>query len=152
MEDVAEFDEGYEGDVAEEEVVDDAGGVPPNADGVAEAKTTKQDHPDANENGKVSAAVPFVCGSNLDEAIDMWGEEFVYEHFATLFKRRLQNRVRRFLKDGVPVEQVEEEFSIENYDPTDTSRRGGDDVTSLLRKLNNLDEEEKAELRESIDL
>lgn len=130
----------------------DDGAAEESYDGIAEAKTTNPDHPDANDEGKVSAAVPFECGSDLDSAIEMWGEEFVYEHFETLFKRRLQNRIRRFLKDGVPVEQVEEEFSIENYDPTDTSRSSEDSVTSVLRKLNKLSDEEKAELREQLDL
>lgn len=149
MEDLG-INEGDE-EVATDEPADEQEG---DYTGVASAKTEKPDHPNADENGIVEVSIPYDCGSNLDEAVERFGEEFVFDHFQTLFERKLQNKARRELKDGIPVEKVEELYSIENYDPK-ASRRGRsseDPMTSAMKALGQLSDEEKAELREQLDL
>lgn len=122
--------------------------------GLATAKTKSEDVPDKHkdEDGYARVSVPFRFGLSLDEAVEEWGEEFVFELAESLFKRKLQNRMRRQLTEGVPPEKVEENHGPDEYDPTTTTRSSGDDVTDLMKKLNDLDEEEKAEVLESLDV
>lgn len=127
------------------------------ATGTATAKTTFDDpsqHPDAADTGEVSAEVPFNSGGDLDSAVDKYGADLVYNYFQTLFKRKLQNKIRRALKDGVRVETVEDRFSIENYDPTASSRgRSSEDpLVEAQKSINQLSDEEKAQLRDQLDL
>lgn len=146
MEDVQSFEEG----TTEPADAEPASDGQSEADGIAEAKTTEPTHPDANEDGVVSAAVPYKAGADLDEAVDLWGDDFVHELFQKLFKRRLQNKIRRSLGNGVPVERVEENYSIDNYDPRTSSRGGGDPVEDILKKTQNMDEEDLEEVREAL--
>lgn len=126
----------------------------PSVNGEATAKTKSDDVPPEHkdEDGYARVAVDFAFGANLDEAVNHWGEEFVFDLAKSLFKRKLQNRMRRQLTEGVPPERVEENHSPENYDPTVSRRSSGDDVTDLMKKLNNLDEEEKAEVLEALNV
>ncbi len=121
--------------------------------GIAQAKTKMPEHQNADEEGVVRVSVPFDAGETLDEAVEKWGEELVLEYFQSLFKRKLQNKMRRELKDGVSVEIIEEDYSPDSYDPTTSSRgRSTDPLKEIQKNLNKLDDEQKAELREQFDL
>lgn len=152
MDDVQSFDD------PTTEAQEESGGAPELDEsvhnGLAEAKTKSDDVPEKHkdEEGYARASVPYAFGQTLDEAVENWGEDFVFELAESLFKRKLQNRMRRQLADGIPPERVESNHAPDEYDPTVSQRSSGDDVTDLMKKLNNLSEDEKAEVLESLNV
>jgi len=112
---------------------------------LVETGSTK--HPDAadSEDGKVVAEIGVKVGDNLKEAVETYGEDFVYDNYVRQVVVSAQGKVRRELDQGTPVSAVEAEF--DDLDPTEKRTTVQDPQAQAMRALNKMSPEEKAKFR-----
>jgi len=92
------------------------------------------------ESGKVYAEVEFDEGQNLDEAIEMYGKDTVFELYSRQAKRDLGNSIRSALNSGSAPEGVE--ARLEDWRP-DVTNRGGSSSKSMEEQFSEMSPEEQ---------
>jgi len=98
---------------------------------------------------EVSAVVPVRHGADLDEAIELWGEDTVFNMFSKLFTRKVQNTGRRMLKQGDSYDEIVE--ASRNYDPNETRRgRTKDPQKDAKKAISQMSAEEKQALMDEL--
>ena len=112
--------------------------------GYQRIETGSTKHPDAkeSEDGKVTAVIGVYVGGSIAEAVDKYGEEFVFENYVRNLVVAAQGKVRRALDQGVPVSKVEDEF--DDLDPTEKSSGIADPQVAAMRAYQRMSDEEKA--------
>jgi len=110
-------------------------------------ETGSTKHPDAedSEDGKVVAEIGVKVGDSLKEAVETYGENFVYNNYVRQVIVSAQGKVRRELDQGTPVSAVEAEF--DDLDPTEKRTTVQDPQAQAMRALNKMSPEEKAKFR-----
>lgn len=108
-------------------------------------------HPDAAEaeDGRVEAVIGVKVGDNLREAVEAYGEDFVYENYVRSVVVAAQGKVRRELDNGAPVSAVEAE--LDDLDPTEKRTTVQDPQAQAMRAFQKMDEEQKAKFREIME-
>lgn len=108
-------------------------------------------HPDAqdSEDGRVEAVIGVFVGDNLKEAVEKYGEDFVYENYVRSVTVAAQGKVRRELDQGTPVSAVEDE--LDDLDPTEKRTTVQDPQAQAMRAFNKMDEDQKAKFRAIMD-
>lgn len=95
---------------------------------------------------KVKVSFEFDPGESIDEAVEMYGEEIVFERWLRQVRRDGGNAIRSSLSSGRHPENVEED--MQDWRP-DVSRRGGGssekDITEEFAELDPDEQEEKLE-------
>lgn len=116
------------------------------APGYINVTTGSTKHPDAAdaEGGKVEATISLFVGASLEEAVEKYGEEFVYDNYERSLVISAQNRVRRELDTGVPVAQVEKD--LDDLDPTEKRSSSASPMSTALKSIGQMSPEEKAAL------
>lgn len=116
--------------------------------GYISVETGSTKHPDADsaEDGKVTAVIGVKVGDNLREAVEEYGEDFVYDNYVRQVVVSAQGKVRRELDQGTPVSAVEQEF--DDLDPTEKRTTVQDPQAQAMRALNKMSPEQKARFRE----
>lgn len=113
------------------------------------------DHPshpgDTDESVKVEAQVTFDVGDDIQDAMEKYGVETVFERWKRQVKRDLGNAIRSALNNGATPEQVEDR--LEDWRPDVTNRGVAGQSQSLEEQFENLSPEEQREkLQELADL
>lgn len=116
-------------------------------EGYINVETGSTKHPDAEntEDGKVVATIGVEVGESLRDAVELYGEEFVYDQYIRSVTVAAQGKVRRELDKGVPVNTVEQE--LDDLDPTEKRTTVKDPQAQAVAAWNNMDEDEKAKFR-----
>lgn len=129
---------------AQEEQEEQAGDSRP---GYIAVTTGSTKHPDAKdaEDGKVEAVIGVKVGDSLREAVEEYGEEFVFDQYVRSVTVAAQGKVRRELDKGVPVNTVENE--LDDLDPTEKRTTVKDPQAQAVAAWKNMDEEQKAKFR-----
>jgi len=119
--------------------------------GYVEVTTGSTKHPDAKdaEDGKVEAVIGVKVGDSLREAVEEYGEEFVFDQYVRSVTVAAQGKVRRELDKGVPVNTVENE--LDDLDPTEKRTTVKDPQAQAVAAWKNMDEEQKAKFRNIMD-
>lgn len=119
--------------------------------GYISVETGSTKHPDAEdaEDGKVTAKIGVFVGDTLREAVEEYGEEFVYNNYVRQVVVTTQGKVRRELDAGAPVSSVEENF--DDLDPTEKRSTVQDPQAQAMRALKNMDEEQKEKFRQLVN-
>jgi len=94
----------------------------------------------SSDDGKISCTVEFNPGDDLAEAVEMYGEDIVYERWLRQVRRDLGNAIRSSLNSGKTPQAVEEELS--DWRP-DVTRRSSGSSKTLEQQFAELSEEEK---------
>lgn len=96
---------------------------------------------------KVEATLPGNPGDSLEEAIEMYGKDTVFDLYQSQYDQRFQNAIRAALKqEGVTPEDVKQD--LQDWRPDKTRRRSKDPSKSVLQNFAKLDpEEQEAMLR-----
>lgn len=130
-------------DQVQEEAGDENQGRP----GYIEVTTGSTKHPDAEqaEDGKVEAVIGVKVGDSLRDAVEEYGEEFVYDQYIRSVTVAAQGKVRRELDKGVPVSTVEQE--LDDLDPTEKRTTVKDPQAQAMAAWKNMDPEQKAKFR-----
>jgi len=80
-------------------------------------------------------------GKDLDGAIDLYGEEFVYDLYDSQFKQKVQNAIRQRLTDGVRPEEIPEVMA--DYRPDQVTRRSKSPAETAEKNFDQLSEEDQ---------
>lgn len=109
------------------------------------------DHPshpgDTDESVKIEAEVTFDVGDDLNDAVEMYGEDIVFERWQRQVKRDLGNAIRSALNNGATPEQAESRLA--DWRPDVTNRGVTSSTKSLEEQFQELSEEQQQEkLRE----
>lgn len=113
--------------------------------GYIRIETGSTKHPDAKdaEEGKVTAVIGVFVGASLKNAVEKYGEEFVFENYKRSVVITSQGKVRRELDQGIPVAQVEE--NLDDLDPTEKSAGIQDPQAQAMRAFQKMDDSQRAE-------
>ena len=106
--------------------------------------STKHPDAEASETGKVEASITVFVGESVQDAIDKYGEEFVFDNYERSLVISAQNRVRRELDNGVPISNVEKD--LDDLDPTEKRASTASPMSTALRSVSKMTPEEKAAL------
>lgn len=122
-----------------------------NRDGYVEVVTGSTKHPDAEqaEDGKVEAVIGIKVGNTLREAVEKYGEDFVFNQFIRSVTVSAQGKVRRELDKGIPVSSVEQE--LDDLDPTEKRTTVKDPQAQAMSAWKNMDPEQKERFRALMD-
>lgn len=120
-------------------------------EGYERVVTGSTKHPDAAdaEDGRVEAVIGVYVGDNLREAVEKYGEDFVYENYVRSVVVAAQGKVRRELDNGTPVAAVEQEF--DDLDPTEKRTTIQDPQAQAMRAFQKMSEEQKEQFRKIMD-
>lgn len=99
------------------------------------------------DSGKVAATVTVDEGTSLSEAVDMYGEDVVFELYTRQLKRDLGNAIRSSLNGGRSPSGVEQELG--DWRP-DVKRSGGGGSASMEEQFQNLTPEEQRQKLEQL--
>lgn len=102
-------------------------------------------HPEAknSENGTAEAAIGVFLGDTLADAVEKYGEDFVFNNYKRNVVVSVQGKVRRALDAGTPISTVEEEF--DDLDPTEQRSTIQDPQVIAMRAFMKMDPEKQAE-------
>lgn len=116
--------------------------------GYIAVETGSTKHPDAEsaEDGKVTATIGVNVGDNLREAVELYGEDFVYDNYVRQVVVSAQGKVRRELDAGTPVSAVEQEF--DDLDPTEKRTSVQDPQAQAMRALKKMSPEQRERFRQ----
>lgn len=94
--------------------------------------------------GDTKASAQWNPGSNLDEAIELYGEEVVHNYFIAHGTRNLQNAIRSILSGGGDQAKVTE--TLADWKPGVTRRATADPIGKFVKVFGNMDEEAQAQM------
>lgn len=94
--------------------------------------------------GRVSASFNFSVGENLDEDVEMYGEDTVRDLWLRQAVVKAQSAIRRELQNGTHPEDIAEQLGGWRPDITHTTTK--DPKTSIKQDFKKLSGEERAEL------
>lgn len=108
-------------------------------------------NPETGDKTKISATLDFNVGNSLDEAVEMYGEDVVFERWTRQVKRDLGNAIRSSLNSGKTPSAVEDELA--DWRPDVTRRSSGSKEKDLVTQFQDLSQDEKeAKLQELMAL
>jgi hypothetical protein len=101
--------------------------------------------------GGVEAEAEWDSGSSLDEAVERFGKEVVWEYFLRQGDRNCSNRIRSILQNEGDQDTVTEAFEKEPFIPGVSRRAVGKSGTAKIKNvIANLDEAGVATLLEQL--
>lgn len=111
--------------------------------GYTRIETGSTKHPEAaeSEDGRVVARIGVYTGDTLEEAIERYGEEFVFSNYKRSVIVASQGKVRRELDAGTPISTVED--NLDDLDPTEQRSTIQDPQVQAMRAFNNMSDEQK---------
>lgn len=113
-----------------------------------EATTSPEKVPEgeevANQEGRVAGEFKFAVGENLQEDIEIFGEEIVREFWLRSAVIKGQSAIRRELESGTHPDDIAEVLADWRPDVQHTAQK--DPKASVMQNFNKLTDEEKQEL------
>tara|TARA_R100000655_G_scaffold80569_2_gene119994 strand:- start:119 stop:460 length:342 start_codon:yes stop_codon:yes gene_type:complete len=91
-----------------------------------------------------TATIEYNFGENVQEAIEMFGEDVVFAGFTKSAKITAQSAIRRYLTAGVDEDGIQEKMN--SWKPGVALERVSDPVSAIKNKFANLDDDAKLEL------
>lgn len=106
----------------------------------------------ASKTGENSRTVSctWIPGDTLQEAIELYGEGTIFEHYNRSATVKFQGRIRALIEKGVPDEVIQRELN--GWRPDETSTGPKDPVAAVLARYATMSDEEQAVLRETLGL
>jgi len=113
-----------------------------------EITTGSTKHPDAKgtEEGRVEVVTTLKIGDTLKDAVEFYGEDFVFDCYQRSVVVAAQGKIRRAMDEGIPLSTVEQEF--DDLDPTEKKSSITDPETLAMRAVSKMSPEQLAKFRE----
>lgn len=105
------------------------------------ASTSAEDHPEANEDGRVEGGFELNYGEDLAEAQSLYGHDAVYEMYIRGTRIRAQQAIRTLINGGVETEKIPERLA--DWTPETTVSTPKDPVSTAEKAFDQMDEEEQ---------
>lgn len=106
----------------------------------------------ADEDGRVASSFIFNAGATTEEAVEMFGEDTVYDHYVRNATVKAQAAVRRELEAGTHPDDIPEQLAGWRPDVTHTATK--DPKSNILSNYGKLTDEDKqamlAQLQEQL--
>lgn len=107
-------------------------------------ETVKATTTERKQAGLPEVEVAFDFGDDLQSAIQICGEEAVFDHYVRAARIALQGILRRYIEAGKSDEEIAE--AIAGWKPGTTLERQVDPVAMLVGKFGKMSAEEQAAL------
>jgi len=125
-------------DSPDEEEAPDEGASPDGEGHLYEASTKSAPY---SEGVGVTGKLRVQRGDDLDEALDLYGQDFIYDLYTSQLKQKVQNAIRQRLTDGVRPEEIPDVMA--DYRPDKTSSRSKSPSETAEKNFDKLSEEDQ---------
>lgn len=93
---------------------------------------------------RVEGSIDFEVGNNVNEAVEKFGEELIFEFFKRALIVKAQAAIRREIENGTHPNDLQQVLGT--WDPAQTHTVRRDPKSSILKDFSALSEEERMEI------